>query len=65
MNTTTATYRNILFTQQDIRLLAGIPGGLRPQFHNAPGHDFLVPNQRPDLTPGIFLRPDPAMPQKT
>jgi hypothetical protein len=58
MNTTTATYRNILFQQQDLRLPAGLPG--RPRRHDAPGHDFLVLNQHPDLTPDAPC-PRPAM----
>ncbi len=65
MNTTTATYRNILFQPQDFRLPAGMPGRLQPQTHDAPGHDFLVLNQHPDLTPEpLHLRPATAMAQE-
>jgi len=65
MNTTTATYRNILFTERDIRLPAGLPGRLRPQRQDAPAHDFLVLNQHPDLTADApALRPATAMLQE-
>lgn len=62
MNTTTAIQRNILLTPQDIRLPAG---GMFPTCHDTPMHDFLVLNQRPDLTPGPFPQPGAAAPQKT
>lgn len=64
MNTTTAIRRNLRPAPQDIRLPAGPPGGMLPAFHEAPGHDFLVLNQRPDLTLEHFPGPAPAAPQK-
>jgi hypothetical protein len=62
---TTATYRNILFTERDIRLPARLPGRLRTQRHGAPAHDFLVLNPHPDLTADApTLRPATAMLQE-
>ncbi len=38
------------------RPLTAIPRGAQPQPGDVPPHDFLVLNQRPDLTPEYFTR---------
>jgi hypothetical protein len=53
---TTALPHPPTLRRRGLRPLAAIPGGAPPPIRVLPPHDFLVLNQRPDLTPEFFPR---------